>query len=978
MASLTLMAIMVVVLVRLLPNRLAAATDLIGNPTYIDFDIYRYHAAYLILLTAGTVMAAALVWSGRRLWRTSSARPVLVLPAMTRAAMASPMADTSALMALVVAAAAIGLRLDLASTLGATVLAIGAAIALARRTAEVATRLVAWLAPLGWGVLALASSITVVSVVETGETVAWPWFPVWLAAGLALGLWGVTWRLGAARAARPVAMLGLGLPALWLSVVELPGALGPMDLFHEGEVLVPAEAVRQGAVPWADLHMIHGPWYDVGRAVVGFAVFEPTRWGAAAGVYAILNPLYLALTAALLAWLTGWRWLATALAVLLLIVLDPFVHIRLIAWPPLLAAFALLLVKPSWPRALTVVVIGGGFAIAVPEAAFAAIAVGLAILAHDLVTPAETTVARFRRTLLCAACSGPVMGVLVALLVVGGAWDGFLHHVAVFSRDHALAGGLPVGGDLRVLTMSAVVLASAAAVLVGIGWTVVLRRQPDTREWVLIAATLFVALYFQKVINRADAHVFHVVGAAGVVIGMVSVRLLSLVEASAPMPRRIPSWATVLAVLVMAIVGPVLLATTKDDMAARWRYGGPTLNPETVVKRLRPSVDEAPTEPRLGYARANVLPPGLVAGWRAELDTWAPGGGPILDITNRPALFHYLIDRPPIGRFFHVSLTLRRESQQEMIADLRRVKPAVAILPTARGWDGIPDTLRHHRLTRAILADYVPVAARPDGVIYIPRPAAERAVRRLYMAGVACDWGYAAGFLDDPVGVTTPWPGRLEPPLTVVRFEGWAASPATGRAAERVYALLDDRILAEVTPDHPRPDVAAALNSPDAAVSGFALAYVVASTDADRVRLVARGDDGTARSLAASPELVPPDDNPDPRDQGGWIDRRSITHYSELRRLEESPIGVDLRALRLVIDGGGSGQVYRIADRPPWDPEVEERSIRFGSPRGGRVSVPLAACPQWWGFDAGPLWFWTEDGAPAPEALVSWAIDETP
>lgn len=975
--SLVLALGVVAVVVRALPNRLDAMTDLIGNPTYIDFDIYRYHAAYFVVLLGGTGLTAILVWIGRRLWSGKTALPILVLPTMNRVPV-GPAADAAALTILAVVAAAVALRLGMLPTLAIGAVAITGGVLLARRSPDAATRLVAWLAPLGWGVLALASSITAVSVIETGETIPWPWFPAWLALLPMSVLWVLTARLGAQRAARPVAILGLGMPALWLSVAELPGALGPMDLFHEGEVLVPAMAVSQGALPWADLHMIHGPWYDVGRALVGFMVFEPSRWGAAAGVYTLLNPLYFALNAALLAWLTGWRWLAAMLAVLLLIVLDPFVHIRLMAWPPLLVALALLIQRPSWTRALAVVVIGGVFAVSVPEAAFGAIAVGLTILAHDLVTPAGTTLSRFRRTLRCAVCAAATIAALVALLMAGDAWDGFLHHISVFSRDHALAGGLPVGGDLRVIGMSAVVLSAVAAVLIGIGWTIVRRRRPDTREWVLIAATLFVLLYFQKVINRADAHVFHVVGAAGIVIGVVTARLLSLIEASLPMPRRFPAVATVVALGITAVIGPMLLADTKADMAARWGYGGPTLDPKTVVKRLRPSVDTAPDEPRLGYARANVLPPGSLAGWRAELDTWAPDGGPILDMTNRPALFHYLIDRRPIGRFFHVSLALRRESQDEMIADLRRVQPAVAVLPAGRGWDGIPDTIRHHRLTRAILTDYVPVAARPDGVVYVPRTAERQASRRLYAAGVACDWGYAAGFLDDPVGEVAPWPSRVESPVTVVRIEGWAASSTTGRPAERVYALLDDRIVAEVAPSAARPDVARALSAPDAVVSGFGLAFVVASSDVERVRLMAQDRDGSIRPLAAGPELAPPEGNPNPNEQGGWIDSRHVTRYDDLRRLDEPPIGVDLRALRLVIDGTKAGRVYRLADRAPWDPEVETRAVRLGSPRGGRVSVPLAACPQWWGFDPGPLWFWAEDGAPMPDVAVSWAVDAVP
>src|SRR3546814_11830769 len=100
-------------------------------------------------------------------------------------------------------------------------------------------------------------------------------------------------------------MLWVGLPLLWLLTAELPGAIGTVDLFHEGEMLVGALAVLEGRLPWADLHMLHGPWFDAGRALVGMLKLDLSRWGAVAGLHLIVNPLYLAGPAGLFAWLSG-------------------------------------------------------------------------------------------------------------------------------------------------------------------------------------------------------------------------------------------------------------------------------------------------------------------------------------------------------------------------------------------------------------------------------------------------------------------------------------------------------------------------------------------------------------------------------------------------------------------------------------------------------------------------------------------------
>ncbi len=298
-----------------------------------------------------------------RLWRPSPgfwSRPALVLPSLVRVEQdrAAGLTDAAVLGVAAGLGAAVGLGLGAVPAAGVAV-ATAAALAFATRTDAgwLALAVVA-LAPLGPMLLAVASARTAVTVLEPAATVAYPWFPVWLAAALALAGWLAAWRLGVARAARPLAMLWTGLPVLWLLTAELPGALGAVDLFHEGEMLVGALALLDGRLPWADLHLIHGPWFDAGRALVGMAVLEPTRWGAVAGLHLIVNPLYLIGLAALFAWLFGWRWPHAALATLLAASLDPLVHVRLILWAPLLAALALLLVRATPARALAVVALG--------------------------------------------------------------------------------------------------------------------------------------------------------------------------------------------------------------------------------------------------------------------------------------------------------------------------------------------------------------------------------------------------------------------------------------------------------------------------------------------------------------------------------------------------------------------------------------------------------------------------------------------
>src|SRR5690606_32836861 len=138
------------------------------------------------------------------------------------------------------------------------------------------------------------------------------------------------------------------------------------------------------------------------------------------------------------------------------------------------------------------------------------------------------------------------------------------------------------------------------------------------------------------------------------------------------------------------------------------------------------------------------------------------------------------------------------ESQREMAADLGRVRPDAVIMPTRRGWDGIPDIVRHYIVSRAVLEGYVPVAARADGVLFVPRGTAP-AEPTLYAAAVACDWGDAGGFLalEPAVRPQADWPSSLVAGPEIVTFRGWAADAATDAAATRVVATLDGRPVAD-------------------------------------------------------------------------------------------------------------------------------------------------------------------------------------
>ena len=905
------------------------------------------------------LLPAALGWGGltlglalgaRRLWRPRAGlwqRPLLALAPLDR-----PVYDGIAgLTDAAVLGLAAGLGAALAFDLGAlgmlgTALAVMAALAVATgREAEGLARAVAGLAPLGPALLSVASARTAVSVVESGAAQAYPWFPVWLAAALAVLGWTVVHRLGAERAARPVAMLWVGVPLTWLLVADLPGGLGPFDLRIGGETLAAAFVALDGRWPWAELSMIRGPWADAGRALVGMLVLDPTRWGAAAGQQLILGPMVLAGNAALFAWLFGWRWPHAALATLLACLVDPARAGMLLLWAPTLAALALLLVRATVPRAALLVGLAAAQVVLVPAAVTAAAAVVATVVLNDLVgDPAGGR--RFRRTVLCGTWAVP-LAAAIAIAVTATEAGRLLRPLALGIDAAGLVDRLDAvdpasaGAALAGLLPAGVALAAIAAVA---GWAAVARRPLGPRDWVTLAAGLFALSALPGALGGDPVGLAQ---AVVVPVAVAAVRLLTVVEAAVPHPRAVRCPAVLVGLLV-TVVG-----------VAVWPRGGIAVDPETVVRRLRPTVVVDRPHGLLGYAGADAVDPAVFDGWRLLLEGWVAPGGRVLDLSGRPGLFRVLLGYRPVGRFLHAGLAFRAADQQALAAELERARPEAVVLPTERDADGIPATVRLHRLTRAVLERYVPVEAFPDGVLFVPR-GTELADPTLYSRVVACDWGEAAATLSlpPPVGEPTEWPARPVSGPETVSFRGRLPAPAAGDGLELLVALLDGRPIADEVPG--------------AADGTFRMTVQVPRGAGPRVRLAAAMADGGLRPIAAGPAIAfegaPGAEGP----AVGTIETREIAVHEGVALLARLPIDRTARArLRLVAEGGDSGRRLHLSDRPPWSRDVVGPAIEFGVPAASRVAVPVAACPQWWGYGDGPLFLWSGDGRPVS---VSWEL----
>ena len=150
-------------------------------------------------------------------------------------------------------------------------------------------------ASLTLGGLVLVSAHTEVQILSGNTIHRYSWFPVWLGVLLTAVLLG--WILVSLRRAGPAAaaaierrtVLLVAAPvALFILVAHLPGDLGQLGLFEEGQSVTETILVGHGWLPWRDVVLTHGLLFDVAPTAAGWAVFGDSYWGAVCRQHALL------------------------------------------------------------------------------------------------------------------------------------------------------------------------------------------------------------------------------------------------------------------------------------------------------------------------------------------------------------------------------------------------------------------------------------------------------------------------------------------------------------------------------------------------------------------------------------------------------------------------------------------------------------------------------------------------------------------
>ena len=517
------------------------------------------------------------------------------------------------------------------------------------------------------------------------------WFPYWLgipATALAIGV--VVWLLrhrsrGTWVSIGRWSLTCLTIPALlWVLVGALSPALGPIDVFHEGEGLVGARLLLDGQVPWRDFLSTHGLLTDSLVALPGLALLEDSRWGAATGELIWVTPVYWIFWFAFMAyllrrnnWLLG-LWCAPTIVgsslastpwISPLFVVTSETYLRTLLYPLILLAMAWVVRSPVSRR---IAMLAGLLVLQVvltPETAYLVPGVFLTLLVYDLTRSSGALAPRrFQTVLLLVIWSVVACAVLAIGLALSGSLGGFVDYFDVFAVGHELTGGRPFrwGGSVFAAGAFGVPLVLLCCTWYGLG-RATKRRPLEVDDFVVMPAFLFGLLHYTKFLSRVDVQ--HAVQSAVVVLPLLwyaLVRLLDRADGAWHRRARRGSTARVSSIALVGVALLLLVPAHVDTVA------------ETST-RDRTVVASEPLDERLGYSSPitdNLLavsPDQFVSTTddvEQVVDALAPGTRQVFDFTNSPALFGFALRYQQPTRYYHVSMAIPLEAQLDLIDDL--------------------------------------------------------------------------------------------------------------------------------------------------------------------------------------------------------------------------------------------------------------------------------------------------------------------
>jgi len=832
----------------LVPTTLSVTTDIVGYPTFANFDIERYLDAFDVLGILFPLLSVALYllisWRGP-LARARSGRPwpPLLVPAPSMSATAPATAADRSAFAVIGSLLRVGLP--------ALAVAVGVSIARSPHVSVVTgagytAGAIYWLAVLGAGllvardaaarpagpealtawraatarvnayasivvvpVLYLVSRSTTVTIASDRRVVHYEWFPIWLTVLLVLAVFALCVRgsrrlpgpVGALRLESRVLLYLVGPVLIFLFTASLPGASGWFQGFDDAQALTGAQLTfGHGLFPWRDISLLHGLLMDDFYAALGFGVFANSRWGANAAFWLFIVPMsWISLYLFVVHFARRNKVLIFGLSsAMVLAYFLGWAGTRFILLPIALILFEVALRKATARWCVLFVFTLVLASILTPEITLLAVGMVVVLVAFEWVhrAPGSSLRRSFPRTLWCAASGAVLLAVWALFLLAEGALSAFVDYYRVTATGHELWGGEPLQFSLHSFQPTIELVVPVLLLWMTV-WRVtakLLRRSSwTTREWTMVAAATFVPLYYTKALDRPDAgHVFEMFAT---VVPLLILWIVELVEVGDRWmrARATTHWlraslplAPVTTIVVVASIGlaPISIASLRDT----------PVNFHPVVPA------EIPAVAKLGYTEPGIVPQSQIFDLGAVLDRYAGANGPVFDFANQEGLIYYLLNRVPASRFYHVEAAQTTLAQQIVIGDLEKSRPAVVVyFDTTFGlfvYDQLTSMERNYAVSQYILDHYTPLLDIDGQLVMIrndlaasapPPPSGLSSVPQttgLYFDTPICNWGYVPNFLVVPPNVKDAQGTSVPVASSIARRQGSRLVIATPPGAD--------------------------------------------------------------------------------------------------------------------------------------------------------------------------------------------------
>ena len=312
-------------------------------------------------------------------------------------------------------------------------------------------------------------------------------------------------------------------------------------------------------------------------------------------------------------------------------------------------------------------------------------------------------------------------------------------------------------------------------------------------EWVLVASSTPVVLFYQVVLDRMDyGHVGEVFQTLVPFVLLWAMEIVRFADANVARAlaalRRHWSFAAYVRVGVpVALLGIVAIAVAAPSTPVSWK------NVPASFHVVVPT--EAPSSLPLGYTQPGAVDIAQITDLGKVLNRYAGKNSPVFDFTNEMGITYFLLDRVPGARFYHVESAQTAQAQNLEVSDLQHSRPPVVIFnDTSYGlpdYDGIWSMERNYIVSQYILDNYRPLLDTHGQLVMLrndlmrqarplPRLSQPPVTTGLYFDPNVpeCDWGDVPDFLNHPsvdsVRKSVSLHVRLLGTHHVVSLRGWA------------------------------------------------------------------------------------------------------------------------------------------------------------------------------------------------------------